>query len=82
MTSSCAACHAIRGTPADGQLGPALTHFARRQELGAGAAPNDRGHLGGWVVNSQSLKPGNLMPPVEVDARQLPELLTYLESLE
>ncbi|CAN5258803.1 cytochrome c oxidase subunit II [soil metagenome] len=82
MTSSCAACHAIRGTPADGRVGPALTHFARREELGAGVAPNDRGHLGGWVVNSQALKPGNLMPPVEVDARQLPELLTYLESLE
>ncbi|MDP8977137.1 MAG: cytochrome c oxidase subunit II [Actinomycetota bacterium] len=82
MTSSCAACHTVRGTPADGRLGPELTHFARRERLGAGVAPNERGHLGGWVVDSQTLKPGNLMPPVEVDARRLPELLTYLESLE
>ena len=50
--------------------------------LGAGAAPNDRGHLGGWVVNSQGIKPGNRMPPVEVDAEDLPDLLTYLQSLE
>lgn len=82
MTSSCASCHAIRGTPADGELGPPLTHFASRERLGAGVAPNDRGHLGGWVVNSQTLKPGNPMPPVEVDASELSDLLTYLQSLE
>lgn len=82
MTASCASCHAIRGTPADGQQGPPLTHFASREQLGAGAAPNDRGHLGGWVVNAQTLKPGNLMPPVEIEGEDLPALLDYLESLE
>jgi cytochrome c oxidase subunit 2 len=82
MNSSCAACHTIAGTPADGQAGPDLTHFASRERLGAGAAPNDRGHLGGWVVNSQALKPGNPMPPVEINADDLSNLLTYLESLE
>jgi cytochrome c oxidase subunit II len=79
---NCAGCHAIQGTPADGQIGPELTHFAQRAELGAGVAPNDRGHLGGWTVNSQSLKPGNPMPPIPVDAGALNDLLTYLESLE
>ncbi len=82
MNASCASCHAIGGTPADGQVGPELTHFASRRWLGAGAAPNDRGHLGAWVANSQGLKPGNLMPPVEINAEDLPDLLTYLESLE
>ncbi|MBW3603496.1 MAG: cytochrome c oxidase subunit II [Actinobacteria bacterium] len=82
MTASCAACHVIRGTPADGRAGPDLTHFAQRRWLGAGAAPNDRGHLGGWVVNPQSIKPGSTMPPVELDAEDLPVLLDYLESLE
>lgn len=82
MTSSCASCHVIDGTPADGQAGPALTHFAARERLGAGAAPNDRGHLAGWVVNSQALKPGNPMPPIEIEASELSDLLTYLESLE
>jgi cytochrome c oxidase subunit 2 len=82
MRSSCAACHTIRGTPAEGDEGPDLTHFASRERLGAGAAPNDRGHLGGWVVNSQALKPGNPMPPIEIEAGQLSNLLTYLESLE
>jgi cytochrome c oxidase subunit 2 len=80
--TNCAGCHAIRGTPADSRVGPDLTHFAQRVELGAGAAPNDRGHLGGWIANSQSLKPGNPMPPIPVDAAALNDLLTYLESLE
>ena len=82
MGSSCASCHTIRGTPADGREGPELTHFAARRLLGAGAAPNDRGHLSGWVVNAQNLKPGNPMPPVEINAAGLPDLVTYLESLE
>jgi cytochrome c oxidase subunit 2 len=82
MSSTCASCHVIDGTPAKGVLGPALTHFASRERLGAGAAPNDRGHLAGWIVNSQAIKPGNPMPPVEIDAGELSDLLTYLESLE
>ena len=82
MSSSCAACHMIDGTPARAAIGPALTHFASRQRLGAGAAPNDRGHLAAWVVNSQAIKPGNPMPPIEIDAGQLSDLVTYLESLE
>jgi cytochrome c oxidase subunit 2 len=82
MDASCASCHVIRGTPADGRQGPELTHFASRRWLGAGAAPNDRGHLGGWIVNSQGLKPGNHMPPVEVEADDLSDMLTYLQSLE
>jgi cytochrome c oxidase subunit II len=80
--ANCAGCHAIRGTPADGRKGPDLSRFALRRELGAGVAPNDPGHLGGWIVNSQALKPGNPMPPVPVDPRSLNDLLTYLESLE
>lgn len=81
-TVGCGACHTIRGTGADGEAGPDLTHFAQRRTIGAGAAPNDRGHLGGWVVDAQSLKPGNLMPPVPVPAEELTDLLDYLESLE
>jgi cytochrome c oxidase subunit 2 len=82
MDSTCAACHTIDGTPADGRRGPSLTHFAARRWLGAGAAPNDRGHLAGWVVNAQALKPGNPMPPIEIEADRLSDLVTYLESLE
>lgn len=79
---SCASCHAVRGTAAVGQVGPDLTHFASRRTIGAGAAPNDRGHLGGWVANPDDLKPGTTMPPVDIPPGDLSVLLDYLESLE
>ncbi|MBW3608541.1 MAG: c-type cytochrome [Actinobacteria bacterium] len=82
MSVGCAACHTIPGTDADGVVGPDLTHIGRRLTLGAATIPNTRGHLGGWVVNSQTIKPGNKMPPQKIAAEELPALLTYLESLE
>jgi cytochrome c oxidase subunit II len=78
---NCAGCHAVRGTGADGQKGPDLTHFASRRTIGAGTVPNNRGRLGGWVANAQSTKPGSLMPPIPIPADRLNDLLDYLESL-
>lgn len=78
----CASCHRIRGTDASGAVGPDLTHVASRRTLGAVTVDNDRGHLGGWIANSQTIKPGNLMPPMVLEADQLNALIAYLESLE
>lgn len=82
VQGSCAACHAIRGTSAQARVGPDLSNVGSRWSLGAGAVPNDGGHLGGWIANSQTVKPGNYMPPQPVDAGQLPDLIAYLRSLE
>ncbi|MDP8969575.1 MAG: cytochrome c oxidase subunit II, partial [Actinomycetota bacterium] len=49
-SSSCAGCHTVRGTRADGDNGPDLTHFASRRTIGAGTVPNNRGHLAGWIL--------------------------------
>ncbi len=79
--ANCAFCHAIRGTAANGRLGPDLTHVASRQTLAAGALPNNRGALGGWITNPQHIKPGNLMPPSNLNSEELQALLDYLEIL-
>jgi cytochrome c oxidase subunit II len=79
---SCAACHAVRGTTAQARVGPDLSNVGSRWSIGAGAVPNDAGHLGGWIANSQTAKPGNYMPPQPVDAARLPDLIAYLRSLE
>lgn len=81
LASNCVYCHTIRGTSAAGRVGPDLTHLAGRLTLGAGTVPNTRGHLAGWVVNAQSIKPGNHMPPVALSAEDLQALLAYLEML-
>jgi cytochrome c oxidase subunit II len=78
----CAVCHTVRGTSASGRVGPDLTHLASRNTIAAGTLPNTRGHLAGWIANSQALKPGNRMPPMPLPAADFHALLDYLETLE
>jgi len=49
--------------------------------IAAGTLPNTRGHLGGWVANAQTIKPGVRMPPNPLDPSDLQAVLTYLRSL-
>jgi cytochrome c oxidase subunit 2 len=81
MTARCAGCHRIQGTAAQGQLAPDLTHISGRAALAAGTLPNSRGHLAGWIANSQAIKPGNQMPPNLLAADDLLAVTAYLESL-
>lgn len=81
--SRCAACHAVRGTPAAGVLGPDLTHVGSRLSLGAGILPNDADTAAKWIAGSQHLKPGNLMPAFDaLQPSELQSLAHYLESLQ
>ena len=77
----CAACHAVRGTLAQGRLGPDLTHVGSRLTIGAGVLPNTKGYLGGWVANPQGIKPGSQMPYVPLEAQDFRALLIYLQGL-
>lgn len=81
LASPCVGCHAIRGTPASGHLGPDLTHLAARRTLAAGAVPNSVGHLAGWLVAPQDVKPGTLMPPADLPDRELQAVVAYLAAL-
>ena len=82
LSMPCANCHNIVGEEAYGTLGPDLTHVASRRTLAAGTLLNNRGNLGGWIVNSQAIKPGNQMPPNDMTSDELQALLAYLESLK
>jgi cytochrome c oxidase subunit 2 len=82
LSSACVLCHAIRGTPAGAKAAPDLTHLASRQTLAAGTLPNVPGHLAGWIVDAQRLKPGNKMPPNSLTGSDLQALLAYLTSLQ
>jgi cytochrome c oxidase subunit II len=83
LTSGCGACHTIRGIPAGGQLGPDLTHVGGRVSLAAGILPNNIGTIAGWIADTQTIKPGNLMPSFNTfSGSELRALAAYLESLE
>jgi cytochrome c oxidase subunit 2 len=82
LSSPCIMCHTIRGTQAGSNIGPDLTHIGSRQTIAAGTLPNSRGQLGGWIVDSQSIKPGNRMPPNSLNPDDLQALLDYMQSLK
>jgi cytochrome c oxidase subunit 2 len=81
-SAPCAICHNIQGTQASGKLGPDLTHLASRRTLAAATLPNTVGDLGGWIVDPQTIKPGNQMPANSLTAEDLQAVLAYLESLK
>ncbi|MBA3325811.1 MAG: cytochrome c oxidase subunit II [Rhodobacteraceae bacterium] len=83
LANGCGACHVVRGTPADGALGPDLTHVGSRRMIAAGTFPNNVGTLAGWISSSQHLKPGNLMPSFNaLEGVELRAIAAYLDSLE
>ncbi|MGB3847546.1 MAG: cytochrome c oxidase subunit II [Sphingopyxis sp.] len=83
LSSGCAACHTIRGTPARGLAGPDLTHVGSRATLGAGILPNNPGTMAGWVADSQAIKPANRMPAYhQFSGEELQALTAYLVALK
>jgi cytochrome c oxidase subunit II len=83
LSSGCGVCHTVRGTPADGQLGPDLTHVGGRMSLGAGILPNNVGTIAGWIADTQHLKPANKMPSFNIfSGQELRALAAYLASMQ
>ncbi len=81
LSSTCAGCHTIRGTPAAGEVGPDLTHLATRGTLAALTIPNNRRELAAWIRDPQHIKPGNKMPGLNLNHRDLRALVAYLSGL-
>ncbi len=81
LTGKCVECHTIRGTPANGKAGPDLTHFGSRTMFAGNTYPNNPGFLGGWIIDSQKMKPDNKMPPNPMSGADLQALLAYLAGL-
>ena len=79
---SCVNCHAVGGTPAQMRIGPDLTHFASRRQLGAGILENTPANLHLWLQNPQQVKPGVLMPDFKFTDEQVNDLVAYFETLK
>jgi cytochrome c oxidase subunit 2 len=80
-TTACINCHTVAGTIANGRFGPDLTHLMSRDTIAAGAALNTRENLRLWIRNPDAIKPGSLMPAMELNDQQLDALTAYLETL-
>jgi cytochrome c oxidase subunit 2 len=83
LANGCGACHTLRGTPADGVVGPDLTHVGGRGSIAAGVLPNAAAGFSRWLAETDRLKPGVHMPAFGMlAAPETRALAAYLESLE
>ncbi|GGD33552.1 cytochrome c oxidase subunit II [Aureimonas glaciei] len=62
MANGCDACHTVRGTEAEGRIGPDLTHLGSRRTLGAGLLPMTADNIARFVRETDHTKPGAEMP--------------------
>lgn len=60
--TGCGACHTVRGTDADGRVGPDLTHVGSRLSIAAGTLPVTVGDLQRWIQATGHVKPDARMP--------------------
>jgi cytochrome c oxidase subunit 2 len=81
QTSQCSSCHQIRGTAANGQIGPDLTHGGSRTTLAGYVLDNTPPEMRKWIENPQHFKPGAKMPDLGLSAQEVRQLTAYLESL-
>jgi cytochrome c oxidase subunit II len=80
--NACANCHTINGTIAHGTFGPDLTHLMSRTTIASGAAPNDEKDLKLWIQDPDAIKPGCLMPAMQLNKQDVNALVAYLMSLK
>lgn len=81
LEAGCPQCHTIRGTSANGDTGPDLTHVAARQTLAAVTIPNTPEHLSNWIADPDSVKSGTEMDPSPLGKEELEALTAYLGAL-
>jgi cytochrome c oxidase subunit 2 len=81
-TTACAGCHTISGTSAAGTLGPDLSHVGSRSTIAADSLGNDADQMTRWLEDTQQVKPGALMPQLDLTSEQTGSLVAYLQSLK
>ena len=83
LANGCGACHTVRDTPAEGTVGPDLTHVGSRLSIGAGTLPNDVEAFITWIARTEHTKPGVLMPQFGMlPEEELRAMAFYLKGLK
>jgi cytochrome c oxidase subunit II len=80
-STACINCHTISGTVANGLFGPDLTHLMSRETIASGAAMNTRENLRRWIHDPAAIKPGSLMPGMNLTDKDLDAITAYMITL-
>ena len=81
VSKTCNACHAVRGTILQGQVGPELTAFGVRTVIGSNLIENTPQNLRAWIKDPAQIKPGVLMPTLGLTDAETDAIATFLEGL-
>jgi cytochrome c oxidase subunit 2 len=81
-SQACISCHVVRGTAAQGRFGPDLTHLMSRDTIASGAASNTPSDLKLWIKDPDYVKPGSLMPAMQLSESQIDKIVAYLTTLK
>ncbi len=81
-TALCAACHTIRGTNAASVIGPDLTHVGSRNLIASGIIENTDEAMTAFLADPPAVKPGSLMPDLNLRDDQIEQLVAYLKGLQ
>ena len=79
--TACVNCHTVSGTLAKGKFGPDLTHVASRDTLASGIIKNTPQNMREWLNDPDSIKPGSLMPKMNLSSKELDAITAYMASL-
>ena len=80
-TTACVDCHTVVGTNARGKFGPDLTHLMTRATIASGAATNTQENLRLWIKEPDAIKPGSLMPAMQLSEQEIDAVTAYLMTL-
>jgi cytochrome c2 len=80
--AGCGSCHRIPGVAnADSYVGPPLDAWSRRSFI-AGTLVNRPDELARWLRDPQAIRPGSGMPDLDLDERQIADIVEYLFALD
>jgi cytochrome c oxidase subunit 2 len=83
LSLACAGCHKVEGTTAAGKIGPDLTHLMSKQSIAGGAlSPVNEENLKRWISNPPAVKPGTLMPKLDLSEQQINDIVLFLQTLK
>jgi cytochrome c oxidase subunit 2 len=80
-STACVNCHTVEGTNARGKFGPDLTHLMSRATIASGAANNTKENLHLWIKDPDAIKPGCLMPAMQMSDPDIDAVTAYLMTL-
>jgi len=85
LAQACTGCHTIRGTAAQGDVGPDLTHFASRTGFAGDIFDRNDHNLRLWLTDAPAEKPGSKMPAgvaeLGLTQKDITVLIAFLQSL-